>query len=278
MARRATPLAALLIALAVAPLSPGARAPTPDEQLVTGLETATAASRAALRSLASPTTKRAARAEGELGRALTALDAATRAAPRAVGALETPSVRAALRQARMLGRQAAADVARGHYTAARLKIERALALKEAALADFGVPLEKEFTAFVVNRDFRNVSGFTDYSGLSATVSEEVVEIVIGAADRTTANAGEPGGSVSEASGLPITATSVYLVSDPIGRFWSDWCSLRQGLITCQLVRGTMHPTDIFTIAFGPKLKRGTKLLVKFRSATGRRSYAVFTTR
>jgi len=34
----------------------------------------------------------------------------------------------------------------------------------------------------------------------------------------------------------------------------------------------------FTIAFGPKLPKGTKLLVKFRSATGDRSYAVTATR
>jgi hypothetical protein len=39
------------------------------------------------------------------------------------------------------------------------------------------------------------------------------------------------------------------------------------------------PVDrIFTIAFGPKLEKGTRLLVKFRSASGDRSYAVLATR
>ena len=44
----------------------------------------------------------------------------------------------------------------------------------------------------------------------------------------------------------------------------------------------MRPGDatdrIFTIAFGPKLPKGTRLLVKFRSAAGDRSYALVATR
>ena len=77
--------------------------------------------------------------------------------------------------------------------------------------------------------------------------------------------------------LPITQMSDAVISDPIGNFTSGWCELESGLITCRL-RPAMPRDRIFTIAFGPKLPKGTKLLVKFRSPAGERSYAVFATR
>jgi hypothetical protein len=269
--------AVALIAAIFALPSAAARQLTPDQQLVAGLETARTASRAALKDLGLPSAKRVESARHSLDRALAALAAANTAAPRAVGALETPSVRVALRQARTLVWRAAKDTANRRYKAARGKIGAALDLKTVALADFGVPLEKEFAAFAVDRDFRNIAGFAGYSGLSATAGDETREVVIGAADRTTANAGEPSGTAVESSGLPITAMTVYIVSDPIGDFRSGWCTLADGLIACH-VSPAMNPEDIFTIAFGPKLPKGTKLLVKFRSTTGKRSFAVFATR
>ncbi len=71
--------------------------------------------------------------------------------------------------------------------------------------------------------------------------------------------------------------SVAVISDPIGRFSSGWCELDLGVISCR-IRPAMPTDHVFTIAFGPKLPKGTKLLVKFRTATGERSYSVFTTR
>ena len=50
-----------------------------------------------------------------------------------------------------------------------------------------------------------------------------------------------------------------------------------GLISCVL-RPTLRPRHKFTVAFTPKLERGTEILVKFLSASGKRSYAVFETR
>lgn len=275
---RAMLAVALVTGLALVPLSPAAPRTTPDQQLVAGLETASAASRAALKDLVQPSAKRVASASGNLGRALDALAAANKAAPQAVGALDTPSVRTALRQARSLGRRAAKDVAKGRYGAARLKIEAALALKAKALQDFGVPLRKEFASFAVTRDLRNVPGFTTYSGLSATVGARISEIVIGAADRTTANAGEQASDTASASApLPITRLSPYFLSDPIGRFVTGWCTLDAGLITCNFSQ-VMLADRRFTIAFAPKLAPGTKLLVKFRSDSGERSYALLTLR
>ena len=198
-------------------------------------------------------------------------------APRAVGALETPSVRALLAQAAKLARQARADVAGARYSGARAKLQKTIALTRAALADFGVPLEKEFASYAVNRNFAYLPQFANFSGLSAKVGSEVTEIVIGAANRTTANAGEPRAVLDPATGLPITRMSVAVVSDPIGAFYSGWCGLDAGVITCRM-RPAMPIDRVFTIAFGPKLEAGTKLLVKFRTADGDRSYAVFATR
>jgi hypothetical protein len=262
--------------LLLVPLSPAAPALTADQQLAGGLVATGEGARAALQSLAKPSPDRA-KARAGIDRALAGIRAATKAAPRAVAALETPSVRSVLGQAGKLARQARADVSAARYSGARARLRKTTELTKTALSDFGVPLEKEFATYVVNRNFAYLPEFANFSGLSATVGSEVTEVVIGAANRSTANAGEPGAVLDPATGLPITRTSVAVVSDSIGRFYSGWCSLDAGVITCRM-RPAMPVDRVFTIAFGPKLEPGTKLLVKFRSAAGERSYSVFATR
>jgi hypothetical protein len=194
-----------------------------------------------------------------------------------VGALDIPSVRTALAKAGALLQKARLDVAKERYVAARAKLVRAADLADNALGGFGVPLVKEFAAFAVNRDFGYLPEFVDYSGLSARVGSEITEVVVGAANRSTANVGERGGVANEAVGLPITRMSVAVISDPIGRFSSGWCELDLGVITCR-IQPAMPRDHVFTIAFGPKLPKGTKLLVKFRTGTGERSYSVLSTK
>lgn len=264
--------------LALVSLSSAANGLTPDQQLVAGLETARTGARDALRSLGKASPERIELARADIARALAGVTAAARAAPRAVGALDTPSVRTALGKAGKLTREARTGLAAGRLSVARAKLRSTVALTGAALADFGVPLEKEFASYAVNRDFEYLPQFANFSGLSATVGSEVTEVVIGAANRSTANVGERGATIrDETTALPITRMSVAVVSDPIGRFYSGWCDLDAGVITCRL-RPAMPVDRIFTIAFGPKLERGTKLLVKFRTSKGARSYAVFVTR
>lgn len=269
--------ASLFVALVTA-AAPAAPAQTPDQQLIASLETARAGARVAARSLARPTPTSIATARSRLKAAGGALAAASRVAPRAVGALETPTVQRALTRGSALLAQAQTDIAAGRHTRASEKALAALDLVNAAIREFGAPLEREFSAFAVDRDFRNIRGFANYSGLTATASEEVTEVVVGAANRETANAGEPEGpGVVGGDELPITVMSVYIIRDPIGRFTSNWCRLAQGLITCRL-NPTLRPEHSYTIAFGPKLERGTKVLVKFKTRDGRRSFAVYTTR
>jgi hypothetical protein len=263
--------------LLLSPLSSAAPSLTPDEQLVAGLKTTESAAGSALQQLAKPSPARSGEARTEIATMLAALGATTRVAPRAIGALDMPSIRAVLRLGGKVTRQARVDIANSRYSGARANLRKTLELTRAALADFGVPLEKEFASFAVHRDFAYLPEFANFSGLSATVATEVTEVVIGAADRATANAGEPGAFVGSAAGLPITRMSVAVISDAIGRFSSGWCDLDAGVITCRM-RPAMPVDRIFTIAFGPKLDPGTKLLVKFRSANGARSYAVFSTR
>jgi len=235
------------------------------------------ATHSAVAQLAQPSARRVVRARAEIARSLNGGGVAERAAKGAVGALDTPSVRAALDQAQALLRKARTDIARGQYGAARSKLTRTNTLATEALLDFGVPLAKEFQAFAVNRNFDYLPDFVDFSGFSARVGSEITEVVIGGANRSTANVGEHGAVADATVGLPITRMSTAVISDPIGRFSSGWCELDAGVITCR-IRPAMPTSHIFTIAFGPKLPPGTKLLVKFRSAAGERSYSVFTTR
>lgn len=245
---------------------------TADERLVASIETARAGGRAAAGSLVDPPA-----AAEHLRRAVVAMAAARTAAPHAVAALDTPSVRAALRHVGRLAHEARVALRADRLNAARAKVGRAVELSSRALEDFGAPLEKEFPSFAISRDFDYLPEFAAYSGVSATVGDRVTEIVIGPADRATANLGEPGASPAQSDGLPITQLSVAVFSDSIGRFSSGWCDLESGLITCRM-KPAMPADRIFTIAFGPKLDRGTKLLVKFRAADGDRSYSVLKTR
>ena len=144
-------IAAMVMALAVQGAA-AAPARTADQQLVAGLKTARAASQKALSSISPASSAGAKTAAAELSRAIKWIDAAGNAAARAVGALETTSVRTAVREGPALARQARSDVVGGRYAAARVKLRRAKALTSAALSDFGVPLEKDFPAFVTTRE------------------------------------------------------------------------------------------------------------------------------
>lgn len=277
MALRTT-LAVVVAVLAVlAPLSAAAPTPTPDERLVSELTAASAAARAAQRSLASPSAARAARAADELRKALVSLDAARKVAPNAVGALENRSMRVALQRSRTLVRIAQTDVTKARYGPARSKLAQVVALNTVALREFGRPLQREFQAKAVHRTFPNVPLYREYSGVTASASEEVVHIVIGRATRATANAGEPVRGTPLSEGLPIQEMTAYQIQDPIGRYTTNWCTLDEGLITCPL-RPTLTRDHLFTLAFTPKLPRGTEVLVKFRAASGRTSYSTYTVR
>ena len=285
--RRRLVCAGVASALLVVPLAEGSTAvvraekaqsaKTPDQQLVVALTTMRNAARAAATSLATPSKTGVARGKAGISRTTPGAATAGRAARGAVGALAIVTVRTALEQTGSLVRQARSDLASERYAAARSKLTRAADLAENALGDFGVPLAKEFPAHAVNRNFGYLPEFANYSGLSAKVGSEITEVVVGAANRSTANAGERGAVADETVGLPITRMSLAVISDPIGRFSSGWCQLDLGVITCR-IRPAMPTDHVFTIAFGPKLPKGTKLLVKFRTATGERSYSVFTTR
>jgi hypothetical protein len=278
MATRAVLATALLMGLALVPLTEAAPRVTADQQLVAALQSARTASRAAIRQLSQPTPERASKARSDLVDALAALDAATKAAPQAVGALETPSVRNGIRDAARLSRRARVDIAHGRYRAAQAKITKAVELKTTALADFGVPLEKDFSSFAVNQSLRNVQGLENYSALTATVGAKVSEIVIGGANRKTANAGERrGGPASTPEQLEITKMTLYTMTEPNGEFAGGWCDLKDSLISCVLVP-PMRADERFTIAFGPKPPKGTKILVKFRTELGERSYALVSLR
>jgi hypothetical protein len=276
-------IAAIVMALVVQGAA-AAPARTPDQQLVAGLKTARAASQKALSSisLASPTGAKTAAAE--LSRAIKGIDAASNAAGSAVGALETPSVRRAVRQGQGLARQARSDVVRGRYAAARVKLRRARALTSAALSDFGVPLERDFPSFVTTREHVHITGAPIYdkdvaccTGLSALVGRDIADVVIGVADRRTANAGEAGAASRRSLGLPIFDVGPAFLVESSGRYTTSHCTLKSGLITCRL-RSPMSADKIFMIAVDPALPKGTKLLVKFRSPNGARSYDVWTTR
>ena len=256
---------------------------TPDQQLVAGLKTARAASGTALESISPASPTGAKHAETALSRAIKGIGAASNAAARAVGALETSSVRKVVQQGQKLASQARTDVVGGRYDAARVKLRRADALTSAALRDFGVPLEKDFPAFLTARKHVDFTGAPiycipkefcgNYTGLSALVGRDISEVVIGAADRRTANAGEPGAASRTSRGLPITDMGPAFLVEPSGRYTTSHCSQKSGLITCRL-HSPMPADRVFMLAVSPSLPKGTKLLMKFRSPRGDRSYAI----
>jgi hypothetical protein len=273
----------MVMALAVQGAA-AAPARTPDQQLVAGLKTARTASQKALSSISPVSPAGGKKAATELSRAVKGIDAARDAASRAVGALATRSVRTAVRQGTALARQARSDVVKRRYAAARVKLRRAKALTSAALRDFGVPLEKDFPAFLTTREHVHITGASIYdkdaaccTGLSALVGRNIAAVVIGAADRRTANAGEPGAASRMSRGLPIFNIGPAFLVEASGKYTTNHCSLKSGLITCRLY-SPMPADRVFMIAVEPALPKGTKLLVKFRSRNGDRSYAVHTTR
>ncbi len=273
MTKTSSLMAAVVTSLAVQGAT-AAPVKTADQQLVAGLKTARAASRTALKSISPVSQTGAKKAETELSRAIKGMAAANNVAARAVGALATPSVRRVVRQGGTLAKRARSDVARGRYAAARVKLHRADALMSAALSDFGVPLEKDFPAFVTGTPGR--TQFSAYEGISALVGRDITEVVIGAADRRTANAGEPGAASGKTGGLPITEIGPAFLVEASGQYTTNHCLLTSGLITCRLY-SPMPADRVFVMPFGPGLYRGTRILVKFRSPGGKRSYALATT-
>jgi hypothetical protein len=276
-------IVAMVMVLAVQGAA-AAPARTPDQQLVAGLRTARAASQRALSSISPASPTGAKKAATALSRAIKGIDAANNVAARAVGALETTSVRKAVRQGEELARQARSDVVGGRYAAARVKLRRAKALTSAALRDFGVPLEKDFPAFLTTREHVTIEGSPIYdkevaccTRLSALVGRDIVEVVIGAPDRRTANAGEAGAASRTELGLPIFDIGPAFLVEASGRYTTNHCSLLMGLITCRLY-SPMPADRVFMIAVYPSLPKGTKILVKVRSPKGDRSYDVWTTR
>jgi hypothetical protein len=276
-------IAALALSLAVhGALAAPSR--TPDQQLAAALKTTRAASRTALSSISPASARGAQKAATELALAIKGIDAASKAAANAVGALETSSVRKAVQQGPALVRNARSDVVGGRYATAREKLRRVDALTSAALNTFGVPLEKDFPAFVTARKNVIYTGAPmrcpkkgdfcgDHTGLSVLVGRDIVEVVIGPASRRTANAGEPRGVPSTSRGLPITYKGPAFLVEANGRYATRHCALKSGLITCRL-HSPMPADRVFMIAVGPPLAKGTQLLVKVRSADGDRSYAV----
>jgi hypothetical protein len=204
------------------------------------------------------------------------LRAAAGLAPLTVGATESEGVVTGLKTAAVETGQASASVKKGDYDGARVSIDEAIAATTAAQKSFGVPLAKEFSAFAVYRDFSNILGFEEFLGLTARVDAPIAKIVFGIAGRETANMGEPGGKRGPVS-LPITKLALYTLQEPSGAFSSDWCKLVKGIAVCDL-DPTMDADEAFSVAFGPRVAKGTKILVKFWSTDGRRSHAIMTTR
>src|SRR6266508_2587701 len=262
-------LAILLVLLAVTPLtSAAAPAPTPDQKLVAGLQGGIAASRSALSQLKPPgvTPERVERARRQLARAFDRLKEASKAVPTAVGALATPEVRNGLSIAVDATSSAAGALSNRLYDYARLRLIEALDAATGALDAFGVPLRKDFRSFAVFRDVSMIYGFEDYMSVNARVRAPVKKIVIGLADRATANAEEGRGSRTEPS-LAISKLTLYSIQEPSGSFTSGWCRIVTGVIRCNL-DAAMRVEEIFAVSFGPRMPSGTKLLLKFWSTKG----------
>lgn len=266
-------LLTVLLASAATPASS-----TPDQRFVASLKGAAAAHRAALRQLKgnSPADGVAAKARSELQEAIGHLKNASKTAPTAVGVFETPEVRNGLITSKDATVSAAGALDKQLYDYTRLKITEALDAATEALGFFGVPLKKDFASFAVFRDVSMIYGFEDYMSVNATVRAPIKKIVIGIADRATANADE--GKVPRVeSSLAIRKLTIYSVQDPSGGFLSGWCKIVKGIIKCDL-DPTMKTEDRFAVAFGPRMPPGTRLLLKFWATNGKRSYALVKTR
>lgn len=282
MRRRRTATAAALGALALAVAVAAGAAPsagrTPDQRFVAELAGASTVAKSAFRQLKGtpPTIDGVTRAQAELTQAQKHLRAATALAPQTVGGMQSESVLAGLKTATAATNQASTSVKRSDYDGARTSIEEAIVATTAAKSSFGVPLAKDFTAFAVYRDFSKILGFEEFQGLTARVGAPIAKIVFGLASRETANMSEPGGKRAKPP-LPITKLALYTIQEPSGSFTSNWCKLLNGIAVCEL-DPTMEAEEAFSVAFGPRVAKGTKFLVKFWSTDGRRSHAIMTTR
>lgn len=269
---------ATLVAVTVAGAVPSV-ALTPDQRFVAELAGARASAKSAVRRLkpGALTLDNVQRATADLIAAQKHMRAASTLLPDTVGAMENEDILTGLRLATSQTGQAAVDVKRASYDAARVKIAVANDATSSALAAFGVPLAREFQAFAVYRDLSNIYGFEEYLGLTAKVSAPIAKIVIGIAGRETANVSEPGGTKRGLPSLQIAKLALYTIQEPSGAFSSGWCKIVNGILVCDL-DPTMAANETFAVAFGPLVPAGTKFLVKFWSTDGKRSYAIMTTR
>ena len=204
-------IAAMVMALAVQGAA-AAPARTPDQQLVAGLRTARAASQTALSSISPASPTGAKKAATELSRAIKGIDAANnvggeggRSAADAVcahggaagpGARETGAIRRRRRTLRSRTREAPPRRCTDVGCAERLR----RAARERLPRVRHNPQERG-----LHREARLRKGGGVHTGPSprswAATSSEVV---IGTADRRTANAGEPGAASRKSRGLPIS--------------------------------------------------------------------------
>jgi hypothetical protein len=273
-----TGLAALTLAVAVTAGAAPSAGKTADQRFVAELASARTVSRSAFRQLKGtpPTIDGVNKAKTDLTVAQKHLRAASALAPQTIGGAESESVLTGLKTATTETNVASTSVKKGDYDGARVSIGEAISATTATQSSFGVPLAKDFTAFAVYRDFSNILGFEEFQGLTARVGAPIAKIVFGLAGRETANMSESGGKRATPP-LPITKLALYTIQEPSGSFTSNWCKLFNGIAVCEL-DPTMEAEEIFSVAFGPRVAKGTKFLVKFWSTDGKRSHAIMTTR
>ena len=228
-------IAAMVMAIAVQG-AVAAPARTPDQQLVAGLKTARAASQTALSSISPASPTGAKKAAAELSRAIKGIDAASNAAASAV-ALETPSVRTAVRQGK--GAREAGAIGRRRRTLRSRTSEApprqgtdvgcAERLRRAARERLSrVRLNPRERGGHRSAHIRQRCG--GGTGLSALVGRDIAEVVIGVADRRTANAGEAGAASSKSRGLSIKWVGPAFLVEASGAYTTNHCSLKSGLI------------------------------------------------
>lgn len=270
--------AAMALSVAVVAGAAPTAAATPDQLFVAELTSARAASKLAVRQLKStqPSPDGISKAKVSLALALKHLRAASGLLPQTVGGTQSESVVTGLKTATAETSAAGASVRKRDYESARLLINEAIAASSATQASFGVPLAKDFSAKSVYRDFSNILGFEEFQGLTARVGAPIAKVVFGLAGRETANMGESRG-VRGTPAIPITKLALYTLQEPSGSFTSNWCKLRNGIAVCDL-DPKMEADWVFSVAFGPRVARGTQFLVKFWSLDGKKSHAIMTTR
>ncbi|HEU0304346.1 MAG TPA: hypothetical protein VFR32_07185 [Gaiellaceae bacterium] len=265
-------------------MSAGAATPTTaDQRLVRDLQLAITSEKALVKRLAEVdtpfgrATKRAL-----IARAKVAIAALGRASSR--GAVGAQEVRPELARAKRLDTNVVAEISDASPDVARIRrlLKQALKVKNAALREFGMPLEDEFDVALEAGDL-NVPGFDDDTRLYAAAPVDISSIVFGDDDRATAKAVEPAtverrqlATARRADALPITRVGPwFLIEREANTFRSGPCSVARGIVTCRF-SPAMKPSESLNVAFGPKLPPKTKLLVKFRATSGQRAYEVIT--